>query len=400
MGLDIKTLFAADVAVMLMTAAVSFYLWRQHHDMPGLLWWSFATGTEAVALLILGLFGPVPPLTAGISAGLLLVAGFLMVWESMRRFNGRPAAKGRLVVLMLAFTAVLGVAVFMGADLRQRAGLLMFALALCAAASAWEVTFGAAAALRSRFAVAAIFVVMGVLLLRMAILTGLVPADKPVTSFVDLVGEELPLINSIGVVCLCFGLLMMSSERLSKRYQMLALTDELTGLSNRRFLVEQGGALSQRADLFGSTACVLMIDIDHFTKINERLGHTGGDRALAAFAAVLRQHMRPTDIAARYGGEEFCALLMATTTEEAAQIAERLRAAVATQIIVELDGQPLGVTASIGVAPLRNGDLATSIRNADAALYRAKIWGRNQVAVAESDMRLPRARGAGLRSAS
>jgi hypothetical protein len=157
MGLDIKTLFVADVAVMLMTAAVSFYLWRQHRDIVGLLWWSFATGTEGVALLILGLFGPVPPPTAGILSGLLLVAGFLMVWESMRRFNGRPAAKGRLVVLMLAFTAVLSVAVFMGADLRQRAGLLMFALALCAAASAWEVTFGAAAALRSRFAVATVF---------------------------------------------------------------------------------------------------------------------------------------------------------------------------------------------------------------------------------------------------
>jgi diguanylate cyclase (GGDEF)-like protein len=400
MGLDIKTLFVADVAVMLMTAAVSFYLWRQHRDIVGLFWWSFATGTEGVALLILGLFGPVPPPPAGTLSGLLLVAGFLMVWESMRRFNGRAAAKGRLVVLMLVFAAVLGVAVFMGADLRQRAGLLMFALALCAAASAWEVTFGAAAALRSRFAVAAIFFVMSVLLLHRAILIGLVPADKPVTSFVDLVGEWLPLINSLGVLCLCFGLVMMFSERLSKRYRTLALTDELTGLPNRRFLLEQGGVLSRRADLFGSTACMLMIDIDHFTKINERLGHPGGDRALAVFAAVLRQHMRPTDIVARYGGEEFCALLVATKTEEAAQIAERLRAAIATQIIVELDGQPLEFTASIGIAPLRNRDLATSIRKADAALYRAKNWGRNQVVIAESDMRLTRARGAGLRSVS
>jgi diguanylate cyclase (GGDEF)-like protein len=399
MGLDIKTLFVADVAVMLMTAGASFYLWRQHRDMAGFLWWSFATGTEGIALLILGLFGPVPPPAAGIPSGILFVAGFLMIWESMRRFNGRPAAKGRLVVLMLAFTAVLGVAVFMGADLRQRAGLLMLALSLCAAASAWEVTFGAAAALRSRFVPAAVFSVMGVLLARMAILTGLVPADKPVTSFVDLVGEELPLINSIGVLCLCFGLAMMFSERLSRRYRTLALTDELTGLPNRRFLLEQGGALSRRAELHGSTACVLMMDLDHFTEINERFGHAGGDRALTAFATLLQQHMRPTDIVARYGGEEFCALLIATETEEAARIAERLRAAIATQVI-ELDGQPLEFTASIGVAPLRNRDLATSIRNADAALYRAKLWGRNQVAVAESDVRLTRARRAGLRIVS
>jgi diguanylate cyclase (GGDEF)-like protein len=90
---------------------------------------------------------------------------------------------------------------------------------------------------------------------------------------------------------------------------------------------------------------------------------------------------------------------MATEVEEAARIAERLRAAIATQVI-ELDGQPLEFTASIGVAPLGNSDLATSIRNADAALYRAKLWGRNQVAVGESDVRLTRARRAGLRIVS
>jgi diguanylate cyclase len=398
MGLDIRTLLVADVAVMLMTAGVSFYLWRQHRDIAGLLWWSFATATEGVALLILCLVGPVPPPAAGIPAGILFVAGFLLVWESMRRFNGRPAAKGRLVFLLLAFGVVLGAAVFMGADLRQRAGLLMLAMALCAAASAWEVTFGAAPALRSRFALAAVFSVIGALLAHRAILTGLLAPDGPVTSFIDLVGEELPLINSIGVLCLCFGLVIMFSERLSSRYQTLALTDELTGLPNRRFLLEQGGRLNQRAELDGSTACVLMIDLDHFAEINERFGHAGGDHALVALAALLQQHMRSTDIVARYGGEEFCALLMGTDTEEAARIAERLRAAVAAQV-VELDGQAVEFTASIGVAPLRNNDLAASIRNADAALFRAKASGRNQVAAAAGDMPdPPRVRRAKLRS--
>ena len=93
------------------------------------------------------------------------------------------------------------------------------------------------------------------------------------------------------------------------------------------------------AALYGSTACVLMIELDHFAAVNRQFGHAGGDRVLIAFAAVLRQHMRPTDTVARYGGEEFCALLMATDAEGAAQIAERLRAAVAAQS-VELDGPP------------------------------------------------------------
>jgi diguanylate cyclase (GGDEF)-like protein len=128
-----------------------------------------------------------------------------------------------------------------------------------------------------------------------------------------------------------------------------------------------------------------MMDLDYFAAVNERYGHAGGDQALVAFAALLQQHMRPTDVVGRYGGEEFCALLIGTATEEAARIAERLRAAVAG-LIVELGDQAVEFTVSIGVAPLRDCDLAAAIRNADAALYRAKARGRNQVAAGEGDM--------------
>jgi diguanylate cyclase (GGDEF)-like protein len=383
MGLDIKTLFMADVGVLFMTAGVSFYLWRQYRDIVGLLWWSFATVTEGAGLLLLGLFGPVPPPAVGIPAATLLVAGFLLVWESMRRFNGRPAAKGRVVVLILAFAAVLGAAVFMGADLRQRASLLMLAMALCAVASAWEVTFGASTALRSRFALTAVFSVIAAVLARRAILTGLLSPDEAVTSFTDLLGDGMPLINSIGMLCLCVGLVMMANERAGGRYRRLALTDELTGLPNRRFFIEQGGRLSRRAEV--DRSCVLMMDLDYFAAVNERYGHAGGDQALIAFAALLRQHVRPTDVVGRYGGEEFCALLMGTATEEAARIAERLRAAVAG-LVVDLGDQAVEFTVSIGVSPLRDCDLAAAIRNADAALYRAKARGRNQVAAGEGDM--------------
>ena len=179
MGLDIKTLFVVDVAVLFMTAAVSFTLWVQHRDIAGLLWWSFATAAEGLAMLIVGLFGPVLPPTMGFPAALLFVGGFLMVWESMRRFNGRPAAKGRLLILLLGFAAVLVTALVMGATLQQRAGLLMLALAFCAAASAWEVTFGGTPPLlRSRFALTVVFSVIGVLLARQAILTGLLPSER------------------------------------------------------------------------------------------------------------------------------------------------------------------------------------------------------------------------------
>jgi diguanylate cyclase (GGDEF)-like protein len=398
MGLDIKTLFVVDVAVLFMTAAVSFTLWFQHRDIAGLLWWSFATAAEGLAMLIVGFFGPVIPPALGFPAALLFVGGLLMAWESMRRFNGQPAAKGRLVILLLAFAAVLIAALLLGAALHQRAGLLMLALALCAAASAWEVTFGGTPPLlRSRFALTAVFSVIGVLLARQAVLTGLLLQDDSATSWIDLLGSNLPMINSLGILSLCFGLVMTASERASSRYRKLALTDDLTGLPNRRFLLEQGGRLGRQAGLHGSTTCVLMMDLDHFADVNKRFGHAGGDLALVAFANLLRQHMRPADTVARYGGEEFCALLMGTDVEEATRIAERLRAGVAGQAI-DLGDHAVKITVSIGIARLRDGDLAASMRDADAALYRAKALGRNRVAAGGGDMaNPPRAVKAGFR---
>jgi diguanylate cyclase (GGDEF)-like protein len=398
MGLDIKTLFVVDVAVLFMTAAVSFTLWFQHRDIAGLLWWSFATAAEGLAMLIVGFFGPVLPPALGFPVALLFVGGLLMAWESMRRFNGRPAAKGRLVILLLAFAAVLVAALFLGAALHQRVAVLLLALALCAAAAAWEVTFGGTPPLlRSRFALTAVFCVIGVLLARQAIVTGLLWPDGAATSLIDLLGESLPMINSIGILSLCFGLVMTASERASGRYRKLALTDDLTGLPNRRFLVEQGGRLGRQAGLHGSTACVLMMDLDHFAEVNKRFGHAGGDLALVAFADLLRKHMRPTDTVARYGGEEFCALMMGTDMEEAARVAERLRAGVAGQA-VDLGDHAVEITVSIGVARLRDGDLAASLRDADGALYRAKALGRNRVAAGAGDMPdSPRAMKAGFR---
>ena len=131
----------------------------------------------------------------------------------------------------------------------------------------------------------------------------------------------------------------------------------------------------------GAPACILMMDLDRFARINERFGHAGGDRALAAFAALLREHIRPTDLVARYGGEEFCALLVDTDVTEGERIAQRLRTAVA-DLAVDLHGQPIGFTVSVGVAALQGDDLGGSIERADKALYQAKQQGRDCVAVA------------------
>jgi len=121
-----------------------------------------------------------------------------------------------------------------------------------------------------------------------------------------------------------------------------------------------------------------MLDIDHFKSVNDRYGHAVGDATLQAFAQRVREQLRSSDQCARYGGEEFAVLLPDATRDKALEIAERLRAAVASQPLL---AEPrVDNTVSVGVAWMAEGDSAAELlRRADAALYEAKRSGRNRV---------------------
>ena len=158
---------------------------------------------------------------------------------------------------------------------------------------------------------------------------------------------------------------------------ILARTDALTGLANRRSFVEQVNALAA-----AHRGAILMIDIDHFKRINDGHGHDIGDATLRAVAATLRDALRPGDVLARWGGEEFIALLPDRDCSDALGVAESLRSAIAGVVVAVADGT-LALTASIGVAThTATQALDDSIRNADRALYQAKQQGRNRVVAA------------------
>ncbi|MCC7267663.1 MAG: PleD family two-component system response regulator [Caulobacteraceae bacterium] len=162
----------------------------------------------------------------------------------------------------------------------------------------------------------------------------------------------------------------------------LAVTDQLTGLHNRRYMTGQLEALVRRAQRGGDPVAALMVDIDHFKKINDTYGHDVGDEVLREFAARLASNVRAIDLPCRYGGEEFTVIMPDTGLADAERIAERIRLHVAGAPFRVAHGREiLTVTISIGVAAtLGETDTPEALlKRADAAVYEAKAAGRNRV---------------------
>jgi diguanylate cyclase (GGDEF)-like protein len=189
--------------------------------------------------------------------------------------------------------------------------------------------------------------------------------------------------------------LMQANERLlhevaerARAEEQLALAaraDPLTGLMNRRAMLEQLEYQTARFQRNGTPFSLILADLDHFKSINDTFGHDGGDQALVEIAAQLRQDLRAQDLVARWGGEEFLILLPDTDLEGGLVVAEDLREGVAAHSL-DIGDQTLRLTLSLGVAGY-SADLSFNdcIKAADSALYRAKVQGRNRVVAAPLD---------------
>lgn len=167
------------------------------------------------------------------------------------------------------------------------------------------------------------------------------------------------------------------------RAKLLARRDSLSGLGNRMALETAIATETARAQRFGEAFSMLIVDIDHFKRINDALGHSSGDRVIRAVSAELAECLRPYDQAFRYGGEEFVVLLSQTALNRGMRIAERIRRRIAARCHVEGD-RARKVTVSIGLAEFqRNETVSELFDRADRALYRAKGEGRNRTVAAE-----------------
>ncbi len=190
----------------------------------------------------------------------------------------------------------------------------------------------------------------------------------------DLYARELRVIRDL------YKERMKEIEVMKEEALLLSYTDDLTGIYNHRFFIQQLTLEVERQKRYASPLALLMIDIDYFKHYNDTNGHLAGDQVLKAIAFLIQRGVRQTDIVARYGGEEFSAILINAGREKALEIAERVRRNVADTRMPNEGAQPnKNLTVSIGLATFSSSisTLTDLIREADHALYRAKKAGRN-----------------------
>jgi diguanylate cyclase (GGDEF)-like protein len=238
------------------------------------------------------------------------------------------------------------------------------------------------------FVVCTVMVALGVLLLGVATLYG--PARPGQLSIWGVLPHVIifwvaHFANAFmldNIVCRVGRFLTRERDRMAEEnavWHRAAVTDVLTGVLNRRGVMDAAERQCRRAEEDRASLALLMIDIDRFKMVNDTYGHAIGDRIIQDLAEQMRVHFRSSDIAGRLGGEEFCVLLTGIDLERVQQNAERFRAAVAARM-VETSAGPLHYTISIGVAWVKHSEsLPWLMHIADKALYRAKQQGRDRV---------------------
>lgn len=175
-------------------------------------------------------------------------------------------------------------------------------------------------------------------------------------------------------------------KELNQELSLLATTDSLTGAYNRRFFIDALSSECSRSARYGSEFSVIMVDIDHFKKINDSRGHNIGDMAIKIFYDVIQDCLRTNDILARLGGDEFAAILTNIQPGDVMHLATRLCSRI-RQLEIGFDGlDSITLTASIGIVSYnqKNNSVETILNNVDIALYQAKERGRDQAVVFES----------------
>lgn len=346
----------------------------------GLNKWALAILLETFTWLLIAGRGVIPDEFSVVLANLFKAASFAMFLAAVCEFQRRDFAPWKFfvpIVLQVAVSGLLiddiaGRFVWGGVIYAFQAALIVHALlsdSETRKGRAWRLLYGGSIM---------ILVVLG--MRAVAALSGMVDFAQPQNHIAMHWVQVVTFISVMATALLgSVGFILMIKERTDREIMHLAMTDSLTGVPNRRALMDQGGlVLAQRS---GRPMSLLMIDVDHFKRINDAYGHPAGDEVLRQATALMAQRLRGGDVLGRYGGEEFCVIAPDTDTPGALILAEALREIIAITPLQTETGE-VTVTVSIGIACCSaeaGRELKRMLAEADAALYQAKQAGRNCV---------------------
>lgn len=367
------------IATQLSMALAMFGLWlADRRQAPGAQYWAAAELLISIGIgFVLYDHGANQPAVL-IIANASLIWGVVLQYWGLQTFFGLP--RGRIgVVVGVSYMAVHSMLLFSGLGLGLRValfsavmlGMISITLRLNIRQSRGGATLG------SHLITAALCLVLANNVLRLT--AALIAGDRMhVASPSTLNVVLLYLIPLVGIVLYSVGLLLLYFERSVREQRHLASHDGLTGVLNRRAVVESGAEIMARAIQQKQPLAVSLVDIDYFKRFNDELGHHAGDQVLIEVADLLAAHCRRDDVLGRYGGEEFLLVLPGMPGMDCVHLGERLTGAVRQY---RYQGRH-AVTISAGFASLQPGDTWTSLlARADAQLYRAKALGRDQFCI-------------------
>ncbi|MFK8251456.1 GGDEF domain-containing protein [Ancylobacter terrae] len=394
MPLDPLTLWAVILLVGVVLSGVMLLAWWLTPTEVALGYWAMG-----IALLVSGMaMGVARPLmnenVSIVVGNAAILAAYGLLWSGMRRFDGRDAGLAAALAAAAIWPFICLLPPFRDSVSLRFVALtvLICAMLVMTIAQLWRSRSGH---LRARRTVIALFAGLLMLNLVRLAMVGFVEQDGKLILFSSPAFAWFGLMAAALTTFVSFALVIMVRERSEQRYLSASVVDDLTGLLNRRgFLQEANRSFPPQGPV-----AVLMMDLDGFKQVNDRLGHAEGDRVLAVFANVLRENLRQIDVAGRVGGEEFGALLPNQGLADAGRAAERIRRAFLEAAGLALMGKgsvpPLRVSVSIGVSAterssLREGAsvealLRAMMTQADRQLYRAKDNGRNRVELSVFD---------------
>jgi len=384
MTLDVPTLFVVSIFVTTILGLFLLFAWVQDRSIRALAWWGAAYLLGGISVAIYTIQDTLSnALSMAIGNALLFVACGV-IWSGARLFHGREVRPIGMFAGAMVWLVALTVPGF-AASATGRIILSSVAISAYTIMTAYEIWGGRRERLLSRWPAFAVLLLQGIVFLSPVPIVLLAPADGTLAEFAGAWFGIFALETLLYAIATAFIILTMAKERSEKIHRTAATIDPLTEIFNRRALMDAGRRVLGRMAWDKEPVSVLMFDLDHFKKINDRFGHAVGDRALQTFARTAAAKLRATDIVGRLGGEEFAAILPATNLQAAAVAAERVREAfeVAAK---EIDGLPVGGTVSIGAAATDNpdSDMDALLVLADHALYAAKASGRNRFVLSGS----------------